>query len=229
MKLPIEFRLEDDTILTEYKSELKAVQTLPELTAFADRWRDIYQVPINITQQILDAKLDYVKRLSFEPHGILAELLLPYRIMYAIIRSREGGASVNHAFAQINGITMMTEREKDLHLKVVCITARLMMGTKFDSPETRAEYRSNLDDQIESLDDYVIDLLAENLKVAELYDVVDLNSDNAPQTDGMKFVCSYHGHDIHYVGEQFIVGKGDSFVELTFPSVDACKNFIEGK
>lgn len=70
---------------------------------------------------------------------------------------------------------MMTEREKDLHLKTVCITARLMSNMKFPTPEARAAYRSKLDDEIEILEDYVIDLLAEHLKVEELYDVPDLN------------------------------------------------------
>lgn len=72
---------------------------------------------------------------------------------------------------------MMTKREVDLHLKIVCITARLMSNMKFDKEQDRANYRSNLDSEIEMLNPYVIDLLAQYLKVEELYDVPDLNKE----------------------------------------------------
>jgi hypothetical protein len=121
----------------------------------------------------------------------------------------------------------MTEREKDLHLKIVCITARLMSNTKFDSSQTRAEYRSSLDDQIESLDDYVIDLLAEHLKVAELYDIVDLNHDDGPETDGLTFVGSYKGYGIHSEDTGFMISKGMDFFQTSFASVEICKWFID--
>jgi hypothetical protein len=106
MKLPIELDIELDTIWTEYKSQLEKVQTPAELTEFVNRWREIFLIEMKeVNQQTLDdirtANMNLSPPRTMD--NLVAELILPRKIMMAMINAQRYIVPLNCAFIQGNG------------------------------------------------------------------------------------------------------------------------------
>jgi len=98
MKLPIHLNIEADTIWIIYKSELEKVQTPDELKVFVARWKEIYSCEIkDITQETLDS----VK--AEKSDNMIAEIVVPVKILKAMMVSKEYVVPLNCAFIQGNG------------------------------------------------------------------------------------------------------------------------------
>lgn len=98
MKLPINLDIEEDTIWTEYKKQLLAIRTVDELISFVDSWREVYSIEIlKPNQQILD---DIKAEKSSD---IVAELIIPIKILKAMMCAKEFVVPLNCAFIQQNG------------------------------------------------------------------------------------------------------------------------------
>lgn len=97
MKLPIYLQIEEDTIWTEYQSQLKKVQTPTELTDFVNKWCEIYSIEIKLEENTLNDIR--VEKMS----DVIAELMLPVKILKSMLIQKQYEVPLNCAFIQSNG------------------------------------------------------------------------------------------------------------------------------
>jgi len=103
MKLPIHLSIEGDTIWTTYKSELEKLQNADELKVFAKRWENLLNnvKEEDLTEEVLNSVKTEI--LLGTNQTLTAELLLPVKVMNAMLMAQRFVVPLNCAFIQMNG------------------------------------------------------------------------------------------------------------------------------
>lgn len=105
MKLPIYLHIEEDTIWTTYKAELTNIQSADELKAFVSRWENLFTnvKEESLTEDILaKVKADKVDGPGNEAN-LIAELIIPVKLVKAMLVAEKYIVPLNTAFIQMNG------------------------------------------------------------------------------------------------------------------------------
>jgi hypothetical protein len=105
MKLPIYLHIEEDTIWITYKSELAKLQNASELKTFVKRWENLFTnvKEDSLTEDILaKVKADKVDGPGHEAN-LIAELIIPVKVVKAMLVAEKYIVPLNTAFIQMNG------------------------------------------------------------------------------------------------------------------------------